>query len=110
LVLAAAEIELRRRQWAAAGFDVGRLTWRDVAAGWPYPLVTRAEALSPDSVGVHCVRGDVEFTVVLFEGGWADIEGGDRAKGETEHAAPEILDVQAFGRILDATFERWSGV
>ncbi len=112
---AAAEIEKRRPDWLAAGFVMGELTWRDKAPGWPYPLVSRAEAKSPDSVGVRCVRGQVEFSVVLFDGewspehgGWADVEGCDLDRGAFETTAPEVRDIAAFGRVLDQGFERWA--
>ena len=108
LDLAAAEIESRRARWTAAGFEVGELTWRDVAAGWPYPLVGRADATSPDSVGVRAVRGEVEFSVVLFDGGWADVEGGHLDAGGYEAEAPDVADAQAFGSLLDRTFDRWT--
>jgi hypothetical protein len=114
---AAAEIEKRRPAWLAAGFAVGELTWRDQAPGWPYPLVSRAEAKSPDSVGVRCVRGQVEFSVVVFDGewspeqgGWADVEGGNLDTGDIEMTAPEIPDIAAFGRLLDQVFERWASL
>jgi hypothetical protein len=111
---AAAEIEKRRPEWTAAGFIVSDVTWRDTAPGWPFPLVSRAEAKSPDSVGVRCVRGQVEFSVVLFDGessseqgGWADVEGGNLDTGEVELAGPEIPDIDTFARVLDDLFERW---
>jgi hypothetical protein len=104
---AAAEIEMRREAWSTAGFTVGELTWRDLAAGWPFPFVSRAEAREPDSVGVRCVSGLVEFSVVLFDGGWADVLCGNLETAEIESTAPTVVDVASFGRLLDDTFERW---
>ena len=114
---AAAQIEARRPAWTAAGFTVGNLTWRDNARGWPYPLVARSEALAPDSVGVRCDREGVEFDIVLFDGewrdepgGWADVDAANFATGVVESTAPDVPDIDAFGRLLDDTFERWCGV
>ena len=106
---AAAEIEKRRPTWAAAGFTVGDLTWRDRASGWPYPLVARADAKSPDAVGVSCIRGQVEFKVVLFDG-WADVEGVNFETRVIESSAPGILDIAAFGVLLDEMLQRWDFV
>jgi hypothetical protein len=44
----------------------------------------------------------------LFDGGWADVEGADLASGGYEGEAPDVEDAQAFGSILDRTFDRWS--
>jgi hypothetical protein len=112
---AAAVIESRRGRWTASGFEVGDLTWRDVAAGWPYPLVARSEALAPDSVGVEAVRESVHVRIVLFDrnwedrrGGYADVEGANLETGVIEVSAPDVPSIDAFGRLLDATFDRWS--
>jgi hypothetical protein len=114
---AADEIEKRRAAWASAGFSVGALTWLDTSVGWPYRLVSRAEVDSPLSVGVRCVRRDIEFAVALYDGrsaseeggpGWADVEGVNYATGEIDETSPEIADIAAFGRLLDQTFEQWA--
>jgi hypothetical protein len=105
---AAIEIEGRRTAWSDVGFVVGPLTWRDIAQGWPYPLVTRSEAVSPDSVGVRANRGTVEFEIVLFDGGWADVVGANIDSGDIQVDGPELDSVEAFGALLDATFKRWS--
>ncbi|MEU3777697.1 hypothetical protein AB0F11_31775 [Streptomyces sp. NPDC032472] len=52
------------------------MTWRDAAAPWPRPLETdRSRVHDPDSVGV-LVSGpaEAELSVVLFRGGWADVD------------------------------------
>jgi hypothetical protein len=76
LDLAAAEIERRRAQWTAAGLTVGPLTWRDELTRWPRPLETARERVrDPDSVGVVLGgAGVAEARVVLFRGGWADVD------------------------------------
>ncbi|MFE3628889.1 hypothetical protein [Streptomyces goshikiensis] len=62
--------------WRSAGLEVGQVTWRDTEASWPQPLETdRAQVLDPDSVGVAISGpGEAELSVVLFRGGWADVD------------------------------------
>jgi hypothetical protein len=113
LDVAAAEIEARRPTWTAAGFDVGALTWRDSSMESNQPNISRSDTSDPRSLGVRCVRGPVEFTVVLFYSpeadlGWADVTGVDFATGRFEDTGPEVGDVADFGRLLDSTFESWS--
>lgn len=52
------------------------MTWRDAEASWPQPLETdRARVHDPDSVGVVISGpGEAELSVVLFRGGWADVD------------------------------------
>lgn len=62
--------------WTSAGLEVGRPTWRDAEASWPQPLeIDRARIRDPDSVGV-VISGPAEavLSVVLFRGGWADVD------------------------------------
>ncbi|MCB5165054.1 hypothetical protein LG634_09460 [Streptomyces bambusae] len=63
-------------RWQAIGLDVGPLTWRDAEAEWPQPLGTdRAAVWDPDSLGVVVVDpAGAELSVVLFRGGWADVD------------------------------------
>ncbi|MGK5638644.1 hypothetical protein ACSNOK_10090 [Streptomyces sp. URMC 126] len=62
--------------WRSAGLEVGQVTWRDIQASWPQPLETdRARVHDPDSVGVVLSGpGETELSVVLFRGGWADVD------------------------------------
>jgi hypothetical protein len=112
---AAAAIERRRPSWTSAGFEVGPLTWRDQGVDWPYPLVQKADAVDPDSVGVACRRAHVEVEIVIFgghhyatHGSWADVLAVDSATGATHVDAPDLADLAAFEELLDDTFERWS--
>ncbi|MEV4190622.1 hypothetical protein [Streptomyces toxytricini] len=66
----------RTAGWTSAGLEVGRATWRDAEAVWPQPLETdRARVHDPDSVGlVISGPAETELSVVLFRGGWADVD------------------------------------
>ncbi|MCK1817104.1 hypothetical protein MTQ13_22970 [Streptomyces sp. XM4011] len=72
---AAAVLTGRSRTWRTAGLDVSPLTWRDAAAPWPARLETdRSRVHDPDAVGVHLAASRAELSVVLFTGGWADVD------------------------------------
>lgn len=61
--------------WARAGLVVGALTWRDVGVPWPYRLKAhRGEVADADSVGVEVRKDEQEGRLVIFHGGWADLE------------------------------------
>jgi hypothetical protein len=63
------------RTLADDGFTVGSLTWRDIGAEWPYPLVDSiAEAVEADSVGITVEGKGLAGRLVVFAGGWADLE------------------------------------
>lgn len=73
---AAVVLAERTMGWTSAGLEVGRATWRDAEAVWPQPLETdRARVHDPDSVGM-VISGPAEavLSVVLFRGGWADVD------------------------------------
>ncbi|MDN3297251.1 hypothetical protein QWM81_25055 [Streptomyces ficellus] len=72
----AAVVAGRTVGWRLAGLEVGQVTWRDAEASWPQPLETdRARVHDPDSVGVVISGpGEAELSVVLFRGGWADVD------------------------------------
>jgi hypothetical protein len=78
----AARVVARRiGDWRRRGINATAVTWRDVGVPWPYPLkVNRAEVIEADSLGVALHKGDQEGRLVLFRGGWADMEywSGDR--------------------------------
>ena len=61
--------------WEQAGLAVGALTWRDVGVPWPYPLkADRDEVTDADSVGVTVRKQEQEGYLVIFRGGWADLD------------------------------------
>ena len=61
--------------WKQSGLVVGPLTWRDEAVSWPSPLgEDRSQVAEPDSVGVMVRRHQQEGRLVVFRGGWADLE------------------------------------
>jgi hypothetical protein len=99
---AAAEIVGRRAGWEADGLLVGPVTWRDEAASWPQRLEEDRERVAdPDSVGVRITGSDeAELAVVLFRGGWADIDALTRV-GDLVTEAPAVLTAQDFGRLLE---------
>ncbi|MDG5805800.1 hypothetical protein P9869_24705 [Streptomyces ossamyceticus] len=72
----AAVVAGRTVGWRSAGLEVGQVTWRDAEASWPQPLETdRARVNDPDSVGVVISGpGGAELSIVLFAGGWADVD------------------------------------
>ena len=72
---AAALITGETAAWQRTGLLADGLTWRDVGEPWPYPLKTkRADVIDGDSVGVAVHKGDRMGRLVLFRGGWADLE------------------------------------
>ncbi|WP_309144379.1 hypothetical protein [Streptomyces sp. BR123] len=73
---AAAALARQALRWRSAGFEVGQVTWRDAEASWPQPLETeRARVHDLDSVGVVISGpGEAELSLVLFRGGWADVD------------------------------------
>ena len=114
LDLAAEQIAARSASWEARGLHVGQLTWRDQSRRWRHQVVTgRAQAAEPDSVGVKVTCGDEEGQVVLYLGGWADIEWG--GKGATDFVDEVAGDYDApltlgdFGSVLDGFGARFRG-
>src|SRR5947208_2108080 len=74
LDVAVHEITRRLPSWRAAGMTVGDVTWRDAAVEWPRPLTTiREDVVVPESVGIRCSKDHQEGSLVLFNGGWADL-------------------------------------
>ncbi|GAA2784027.1 hypothetical protein [Crossiella cryophila] len=109
---AAGEIHARRAVWEAAGFTVGPVTWRDHAENWPQHLITeRTAVFDPDSVGVRVDHGDCCVAyVVLFRGGWADVDVIDPHTEEVHEVdGSGITSVEAFGKLLDQVTARLLG-
>jgi hypothetical protein len=118
LDLATAEIERRREAWEQRGLSVGTLTWRDQARQWPDLIVeSRLDAVDPDSVKVVLERGRAVAEVVLYRGGWADVEWANYAGPDGDHHPEKTHDdltPQTFGEVLDslvdslvASGDRW---
>ncbi|MFF4415491.1 hypothetical protein ACFYY8_23410 [Streptosporangium sp. NPDC001559] len=105
---AAAEITARLLAWTARGLSPGPITWRDETAPWPQPLETdRALVVDPDSVGVR-VRGADEWAevqIVLYRGGWADLDA--MANEEVVAECPQITTPEKFGALLDSATTRF---
>lgn len=112
LDVAVREIERRAEGWRDAGFTVEPVTWRDQGGGWPPSLNTERGAVAdPDSIGVTVRLGDQQGSVVLFEGGWCDVEywpGSASSKPVTDAPGyPDGLTVEEFGRLLDNLIDRF---
>ncbi|MBT2453156.1 hypothetical protein J7F03_40325 [Streptomyces sp. ISL-43] len=100
---AAAVIAERAARWLAAGLKVGQATWRDETAPWPQRFETdRTLVRDPDSVGVFIAGpADAELSVVLFRGGWADVDYFDGLGDAGPIPAFGINSAAAFGTQLD---------
>ncbi|MEU5894322.1 hypothetical protein ABZ835_47215 [Streptomyces sp. NPDC047461] len=108
---AAAVIAERAARWLAAGLTVGQVTWRDETASWPQRLETdRTLVRDPDSVGV-LISGqwDAGLSVVLFRGGWADVDYFDGLDDGGPIPAFDINSAAAFGTQLDQWVSRAFG-
>lgn len=109
---AAAEISLRRMGWHEQGLVVAEPTWRDAVAARPRVLETdRSKVKDPESVGVHLhsFRG-AELAIVLFRGGWADVDFITDSLEIGVIAAPDISSAPAFGELLDLCVARIFGL
>ncbi|WP_327321356.1 hypothetical protein OG735_01850 [Streptomyces sp. NBC_01210] len=108
---AVASIAERAARWLGAGLTVGQVTWRDEAAPWPQRLETdRALVRDPDSIGV-LISGpaDAELSVVLFRGGWADVDFVASLDDAGTLPASGIDSAAAFGTQLDQWVPRVFG-
>lgn len=109
---AVAELGNRIARWRAAGFEVGDPTWRDEGEGCASPYKTvRAEVLRPDSIGVAVRRHPKEGEVVLFVGGWCDVDYWSGSSPDEPIAeAPgydDPLTVKRYAEVLDAFIRRF---
>jgi hypothetical protein len=100
---AAATLARHLRDWGSIGCEADPITWRDAAAVWNAPLKTeRSDALDPDSIGVRTRWPDSkEAHVVLFRGGWADVELVDWTANAVVLGNPEIDSLAAFETLLE---------
>ncbi|MEW2625642.1 hypothetical protein [Streptomyces sp. NPDC048106] len=108
---AAAEIAERRLGWERICLVIESVTWRDAAAPWPQALETdRGCVTAPDSMGlVLSGREEAALGVVLFCGGWADVDALTLA-GDLVTEAPAVESPRAFGVLLDSCVTRVFGV
>ncbi|WP_405786782.1 hypothetical protein OG753_01600 [Streptomyces sp. NBC_00029] len=108
---AAAVIAERAVRWLAAGLKVGQVTWLDETAPWPQQLETaRTLVHDPHSVGVLISGpGDAGLSVVLFRGGWADVDYFDGLDDGGPIPAFDITSATAFGTQLDQWVPRAFG-
>lgn len=102
---AAASVQRRASQWAARSLTVGPLTWAD-GQTTVNELTTRREAVRGDySVGIRIRRGDEEGELVVYAGGWCDLDyWAGRADSEPLSEAPgadEPLDLAELEVVLD---------
>ncbi|MFJ8045798.1 hypothetical protein ACIRBX_35335 [Kitasatospora sp. NPDC096147] len=99
----AAEVAGRVAGWRAAGLTVGPLTWRDHVLRWPQVLETdRARVDDPDAAGVVLRAGtEAELSVVMFRGGWADVDHFDGLDACRALPASGIASAADFGSRLD---------
>ncbi|MFD9304096.1 hypothetical protein ACFWCB_15835 [Streptomyces sp. NPDC060048] len=107
---AAAEITARLPAWTASGLDPRPITWRDETLVWPQPLETdRALVADPDSIGVRILGTDgwSEVQVVLYRGGWADLDA--LTGNELTAECPQIITPEGFGDLLDSSVTRFLG-
>jgi hypothetical protein len=113
LDLAASEIDRRRSVLAERGFHVGPTTWRDQGQGWPPPIIEdRGAVVDPDSIGIQLRKGQQEADLILYRGGWADVEfwTGDPADDvvmRVEGDYDDPLSVEQFGGVLDRLTDRF---
>ena len=109
---AASEIIERQGAWRARGLSTGLITWRDEAAAWPARLETdRSRVSDPDSVGIRITGPDeTELVVVLFRGGWADVD--YCAGGEDFGPIPafDLASASVFAAALDTWVARVFGM
>ncbi|MEW2079881.1 MULTISPECIES: hypothetical protein [unclassified Streptomyces] len=109
---AAAAVADRLPAWQAAGLTAEPVTWRDEAARWPQqPKTERSQVNDPDSVGIH-LHGpnEAELLVVVYRGGWADIDYMVDADDAGVIPAPTVVSAQAFASLLDACITRVFGI
>jgi hypothetical protein len=101
----AAAVQRRGARWIARGMTVGQLTWVD-GQTTVNELTTHREAVRGDySVGVRVRRGDEEGQLVVYAGGWCDLEfWAGRADCKPLAEAPgadEPLDMAGLEVVLD---------
>jgi hypothetical protein len=84
-----------RLGWTERGITAGQLTWRDARAAWPKPIVTdRTTVAEPESVGIILtVANGNEAHLILWRGGWADVDILDFESQVIISSVPHLRDV-----------------
>ena len=71
----AAALARLRGGWESQGLTAGPLTWRDARTPWPQPFRTDRSLVSePESVGLTLAAGGRDGRMIIWRGGWADIQ------------------------------------
>jgi hypothetical protein len=95
----------RLPRWQARGLSVGDITWADGQLFDHEVTADRQRVRGDYSMGIRARRDREEGEVILYAGGWCDLEywSGrpvDQPFAET-HGWEEPLDLPAFVRVLD---------
>ncbi|MFJ8444427.1 hypothetical protein [Kitasatospora griseola] len=103
LTAAVLEVERRRSRWESAGLTVELVVWRDETQKRSQQLdLDRAAVMDADSFGVILVGHGGELSVVLFRGGWADVDYSAGIDDSGTLPASDIGSAAAFGDHLDS--------
>jgi len=107
----AAVLVERAVRWRSAGLAIEAMTWRDGQAEWPQPLETdRARVNDPDSLGlVVAGSAGAELSVVVFRGGWADVDFFDGLDDAGSLPAADIESAADFAARMDQWIVRVFG-
>jgi hypothetical protein len=104
----ASELQQYRERLMGQGWAVEDLTWLDGAdETWPYPLKARADTVEPVSVGLHATKQPFEFRIVVWVGGWADLDAADFELGAIRTENPAIHDIGSLRDELERLSASW---
>lgn len=88
--------------WLSRGLTIDPITWMDNGTGWPAPLLAdRNQAIRPKSLGLRLRGQDSEAEVVLYAGGWADLDYARPGSDEVISEYIELETAEEFGPVLD---------
>lgn len=107
-----ANLEVARRSdtWEKAGLTAQPVTWRDGTVPWPYRFETdRAAVSDPDSLGLVITGPAAELALVLYRGGWADVDYFAGLDDAGTIPACEVGSAADFGERLDSYVARVFG-
>lgn len=101
----AASLRQRMARWTAKGMTVGPLTWADGQTTVNQITTHREDVRGEYSVGVRIRDGAQEGELVVYAGGWCDLDywAGDAGSDVLAEApgADAPLDVAALEAVLD---------